>query len=40
MSLTLWILIILAIIYVPMWYFAWKSPNAKKYSIYKYCPAI
>ena len=40
MSLTLWILIILAIIYVPVWYFAWKSPNAKKYRVEKYGPAI
>lgn len=40
MSLTLWILIVLAVIYVPIWFFAWKDPRAKKYLMEKYGPTV
>ncbi len=40
MSLTVLILIVLAAVYVPIWYFAWRSPRAKDYRLEKYGPAV
>lgn len=40
MGATGWILLILLIIYIPLWVFAWKDPRAAKLGLQKYGPLI
>ena len=40
MNTTVLILLILLIIYVPLWFFVWKHPSALRYGLEKYGPTI
>lgn len=40
MSSTAWILLILLMVYIPIWVYAWRSPSAKKHGLEKYGPLI
>ncbi|MCL2333480.1 MAG: site-2 protease family protein [Candidatus Methanoplasma sp.] len=40
MELTYWILLMLAVVYVPIYVWVWRSPTAKKYGLVKYGPCI
>ena len=40
MSATGWILLILTLIYIPLWVWVWKSPRAQKLGLQKYGPII
>lgn len=40
LSLTAWVLIILTVLYIPLWIYAWKSPKAAKYGLEKYGPTV
>lgn len=40
MSLTILVLVVLTVIYVPIWYFAWRSPRARDYKLEKYGPTV
>lgn len=40
MSTTVWILLVLLIIYIPLWFFVWKHPSALRYGLEKYGPTI
>ncbi len=40
MSLTAWILLVLLILYIPLWIWVWRSPKAAKYGLEKYGPCV
>ncbi|MDD4222358.1 MAG: site-2 protease family protein, partial [Candidatus Methanomethylophilus sp.] len=40
MSLTAWILLILLVVYIPLWLWVFKSPKAVKYGLEKYGPCV
>lgn len=40
MSTTAWILLVLAIVYVPIWFYAWRSGKDSKWGLEKYGPTI